>query len=352
MKSLLSDKGFVWFLGVVEDRDDPIQLGRVRVRCYGYHTDDKDQIPTGSLPWAVPMQGINSAALNGMGHSPTGLVEGSWVVGFFLDGQLAQEPVIMGAIGSIPSEYGNPQKGFFDPRIRDEDDDLHPHSVYPKYINETDVNRLARHNTRNEDDEIIHYTNPTFNATKDSGATLNVPKANTMESGADIRVQVAHSDGVQLWNERTTTNLTGSGGTRYNARYPKNHVYESESGHTVEFDDSPGAERINEHHKSGTFYEVDADGTKVTRIVANNYVIVAGSDNINIKGDVNLTIDSNCRTYIKGDWDIQVDGHKREYVKGSLTQVVDSDVVENYNSNQTTEIIGNLDVDALRIDLN
>ena len=52
MKSLLSDKGFVWFLGVVEDRDDPIQLGRVRVRCYGYHTDDKSESPTKDLPFA------------------------------------------------------------------------------------------------------------------------------------------------------------------------------------------------------------------------------------------------------------------------------------------------------------
>ena len=33
--------GFVWFTGVVEDRDDPDQLGRVRVRILGYHTEDK-----------------------------------------------------------------------------------------------------------------------------------------------------------------------------------------------------------------------------------------------------------------------------------------------------------------------
>ena len=58
MRNLLSDNGFVWFLGVVEDRNDPIQLGRVRVRCFGFHTDDKDKIPTNMLPWAVPMQGI------------------------------------------------------------------------------------------------------------------------------------------------------------------------------------------------------------------------------------------------------------------------------------------------------
>ena len=48
---------------------------------------------------------------------------------------------------------------------------------------------------------------------------------------------------------------------------------------------------------------------KVTEIVGQNYQIITGSNFVNVKGDVNLTIDSNCKTYIKGDWDIQVDGN-------------------------------------------
>ena len=173
---------------------------------------------------------------------------------------------------------------------------------------------------------------------------IDVPKANTTDK----------------WNERKTTDLTKTGVARYNTTYPKNHVYESESGHTVEFDDTPDAERINEHHKSGTFYEIDADGTKSTRIVANNYTVVAGTDHIYVKGDVNLTIDSNCRTYIKGNWDIQVDGNKTEVVKGEVsetykknkTENVTKNVTETYGANQKTQIVGNLDVDAARIDLN
>ena len=42
--------GFIWFTGVVEDRDDPSKLGRVRVRCVGHHTDDKSKIPTKDQP--------------------------------------------------------------------------------------------------------------------------------------------------------------------------------------------------------------------------------------------------------------------------------------------------------------
>ena len=47
-------KQFQFFFGVVEDRDDPKQLGRVRVRAFGGHNDDKDAIPTNTLI-AVPI---------------------------------------------------------------------------------------------------------------------------------------------------------------------------------------------------------------------------------------------------------------------------------------------------------
>jgi len=50
--------GFVWFTGVVEDRNDPSKLGRVRVRCLGFHTDDLVDIPTADLPWATVMHPV------------------------------------------------------------------------------------------------------------------------------------------------------------------------------------------------------------------------------------------------------------------------------------------------------
>ena len=52
IKNYMGRDGFIWFIGVVEDRNDPLELGRVRVRCLGYHTDDLSAIPTSSLPWA------------------------------------------------------------------------------------------------------------------------------------------------------------------------------------------------------------------------------------------------------------------------------------------------------------
>ena len=77
-------------------------------------------------------------------------------------------------------------------------------------------------------------------------------------------------------------------------------------------------QNVSMKNKSGTFREIDADGNVVTRIVGQNYQIIAGSNFVNVKGDVNLTIDSNCKTYIKGDWDIQVDGNV--VVKKNVTE--------------------------------
>lgn len=95
---------FYWFHGIVEDVDDPLKLGRVRVRCIGFHNEDKNIIPTDSLPWASQILPVTSASYKGIGRSATGLVVGSWVIGFFRDGEIAQDPIIMGSIPSITDQ--------------------------------------------------------------------------------------------------------------------------------------------------------------------------------------------------------------------------------------------------------
>jgi len=118
-QSFLGKNGFVWFYGVVEDRHDPLYLGRVRVRCIGWHTDDKTSgsgIPTDDLPWADVINPITSASMSGIGRSPTGMVPGTHVFGFFRDGNEAQEPVVLGTLGGVPERLSNPNVGFFDPR--------------------------------------------------------------------------------------------------------------------------------------------------------------------------------------------------------------------------------------------
>ena len=145
--------GFIWFYGVVEDRQDPYLIGRVRVRCFGHHTGDKEELPTKDLPWAQVMLPVTSAGISGIGQSPTGLVEGSHVFGFFRDGEDRQEPVVMGSLPGYPTELGDPTKGFYSP-IKGSDDPHAPidkdgnkyltnESSHPRYINSPDTNQLA-----------------------------------------------------------------------------------------------------------------------------------------------------------------------------------------------------------------
>ena len=315
--------GFVWFTGVVEDRNDPSKLGRVKVRCLGLHTESKVDIPTADLPWAHVMQSTNNPSMQGLGNTPTFLVEGTWVVGFFLDAVEKQQPLIMGTLPGIPQAVADTTKGFNDPNGTYPSEKI-THSDHT--VEESDVNRLARNDTDKAHAVV---------ATKDSKRTQEVTTANSTGS----------------WNEPKSA---------YAAAYPKNHVMETESGHIKEYDDTSGQERIHEYHTKGTFYEIDKDGNKSTRIVGDNYEVVAGSDFVNIKGTANLTIDSNCNTYIKGNWNIQVDGTKTEVVTGAVSETYKSTKTENvtgavqetFSSTQTTNVTSNVTITGSRIDLN
>ena len=90
--------GFVWGIGVVEDRFDPQQLGRVRVRWLGYHSADKAKILTKDLPWAQVMQSVGGSAMAGIGEAPVNLVEGTWVCGFFSDTGWMDDAVVIGTL--------------------------------------------------------------------------------------------------------------------------------------------------------------------------------------------------------------------------------------------------------------
>ena len=77
---------FVWFFGIVEDTSsDPLRLGRVRVRAVGFHQSSAN---TTDLPYALVLNG-GAARIN----------SGQMVFGFFLDGEEAQQPIIMGLMG-------------------------------------------------------------------------------------------------------------------------------------------------------------------------------------------------------------------------------------------------------------
>jgi hypothetical protein len=90
-------KQFIWWTGVVEDIQDPLKLGSVRVRIIGLHSENKSLVPTDSLPWAqvaLPATGAKSVS---------GPREGDWVFGFFQDGEYAQIPVVLSVFPGIES---------------------------------------------------------------------------------------------------------------------------------------------------------------------------------------------------------------------------------------------------------
>ena len=88
--------GFVWWVGEVEDNEDPMELGRVKVRCLGYYTNFAGgtlaDLPTGSLPWATVLQHTSQAGNDGQGESAGQLQPGAIVLGFFMDCLLYTSP--------------------------------------------------------------------------------------------------------------------------------------------------------------------------------------------------------------------------------------------------------------------
>ena len=112
IQNIYNPQGFFWWVGVCESRADPEKAGRCQVRIFGDHSSNKEQLPTKDLPWAIPMQPITSAATSGKGSSPIGPVEGTWVIGWYLDGADKQMPMMIGCVAAstISTTYQSPQE--------------------------------------------------------------------------------------------------------------------------------------------------------------------------------------------------------------------------------------------------
>ena len=325
--NFLGFNGFIWFNGVVEDRQDPEKLGRVRVRCVGIHTQDKSLLPTADLPWSQVILPTTSAGISGLGQSPAFLVEGTWVFGYFRDGQDCQEPMIIGTLPGVPSELSNVNKGFYD-----------PNGVYPKYKDETDTNRLA-----------VNGKNPHLSLElRKLSRITGVPTADfDLVSVQDhVGSEIPASDG-DTWSQPEVP---------YAAVYPYNHVYESESGHIKEYDDTKGHERIYEAHRVGTSYEISPDGTKTDIIKGDHYTITYGKSQASIDGQSDITIGGRHKLYINKDgqlnnhYDIQIGPNANINIqvdKGNLNLVVkDGQLNTNVGGDYNLKVDGNMNVDV------
>ena len=255
------EQTFVWWMGVVEDRKDPMKIGRCRVRILGYHSEDKGEMPTDSLPWAYPAMPINSAPR----ETPVGPVEGSWVMGFFRDGDNAQQPVMTHNIDYGYSTFNESEKGFNDPNPLEAGRPRRPVDEDWPTLEEVNTHRLSRGE-----------------------------KAKTWISNNKLVKGIVTALRGRIWDEPESS---------YDAKYPYNTASESESGHVVEVDDTPGAERLVKRHRKGTFEEIDPEGSRVTKVVKDDYEIVYGEKRIFNQQGLDITTE--------GDLNIKVGGTLR-----------------------------------------
>jgi len=534
-----------FMLGCVEDRNDPLMLGRARVRILGLHTHDKSLLPTEDLPWAYKIQPTTSGAMTGIGHSPVGVMEGTWVAVQFIDPD-KQIPFIVGTLGGIPQTKQPPLDSFEllnsesnvketvtpdttqapeePPKTQEEklqatSDSLPVKSAREFTTSQEGLNLMHQFEgfksapyqdvkgvwtigygstyladgspvtantpsvTKEQADELMKYklakefepavkkvrapiTQSMFDGmvclcynigtgafskssvkSKTDTADYNgaaeaflmwnksggvvyagltrrreaekalylsdgIPKtdgsiAETPQSmAADEKAIQEAPSGVaesspaaasaaqyqrrkfngQLGfkdpngkyplqthlNEPDTNRLArhqkikdtivyfkecaehkgveiANGGgtwdqakTPYNASYPFNNVFQSESGHVQEWDDTPGKERIHTYHKTGTFWEVDHNGTLVRRTVGDDYQILERNGYVHVIGNAHVCVEGAKTLLVNNTLDIEVMGTTVINVHDSATIATADDLNLSVGGNINLDCSGDL----------
>ena len=340
-------EGFNWFTGIVEDRNDPLFLNRVRVRIHGAHTQNKQMIATPDLPWSEVLMPSTSPSLSGLGTTTHGLVEGSSVMGFYRDGPEMQSAVIMGSFIGVPQHFyridetidnfngtrifqempRTTKDGFNDPRLgtaTDYNKKDYPDGTSPKHINRDYGLTLALDKSPRRDGETKGEVYP-------KREYLGTSDVNVLARDYDDKtypvIKLVDGEGKQLVTKQASlvNRILGDLGGLSQAveygtpirhikpKYPFNHVHETESGHVLELDDTPDFERIHLYHRTGTRVEIDKDGSYVEKVVKDKYSVVLGDDTVTISGNVTVNI--------TGDADITVDGATNLTSKGDISMV-------------------------------
>lgn len=104
MSNFIGKDGYSWWVGVVENTEDPLKIGRCKIRVFGWHTDNLQLLPTADLPWAMP-KANDVYSFN----VPT---PGDYVTGYFADGESGQNAYYDSVIPGIRSQPWDTSKGF------------------------------------------------------------------------------------------------------------------------------------------------------------------------------------------------------------------------------------------------
>lgn len=375
----------IWFIGVVEDRTDPLKTGRCRVRCLGFHEQDISELPTDMLPWAQLLIPANSQ------NEIKPPKEGSWVMGFFKDGERCQEPMIISLIPGIPTVSPEDKKteGFYDKgtdkdkrpfppkelkysvdgkklEIEEGESDFYPpkeEGYLKQSIDEPDTPRVSR-NDEGQIEDKDGNTKKFRNDKTGLPANSHIDKVKDFRIGGDTYekegIEKALSEKTvgenSAYSKNSNIDRTSSNAeeiddgkkwkekeTDYKALYPYNNTEQSESGHIFEIDDTPGAERIHQQHRSGTFYEIHPDGAKVEKVMADNFHITQQNEYKLNLGNYEVTIKKNKGERVEGDIFVHINGERSLKIdKDSHVEILGNDTYTTKgNREQTT--VGNKD---------
>ena len=368
---------FIWWLGVVEDNNDIAMAGRVKVRITGYHTANRETLPVKHLPYAIPINSVTSAAMNGIMENHQ-LVQGSTVIGFFADGDEGQIPMILGTVAGNPMSHvedGQPtgttnpdnlRRGFTDPTgkfPRASDGKIkgtvegEGHEEGFAGVGEPDTSRLARNEHAEEhyslinrreirEDKIRTATAPSVEGDgllDDKGG-----KAYEPVEWDEPHPRGKSKDEAKYFNPRQDMNDGGDGDPSkkgnmedYTSLYPFNTVKETRAGFVFETDNTEGNKRYHEYHPSGTHKEIHHDGTKVEKIIGDDYEIITKDKNVLIRGNCNVTIVGDCKMLVQGDKYEEIEGDLFQTIHGDrITKIQGSDI-KSVVTDQGTSIKGN-----------
>ena len=320
----------VWFIGVVESRNDPLKIGRCKVRCLGFHTENLEDLKTEDLPWSHLLIPPNSD------YEVKPPKEGSWVIGFFKDGKECQEPMILSLVPGIPiipaedgkdeflskeSSFGEESKyktcGFYDLGS-----DLNTRPYPPEDLISNDGSTVVIRNPEKvdlypagkggnggdgegegEQDIELPFMKQVVDEPDTSRIARNEKKESTL---IQKRIDWLQKN-VPMALKKTETWEEPK--TKYDSVYPYNNVKQTESGHVFEVDDTRGKERISHQHRSGTFYEIHPDGTKVEKVLNKNFKIVHGNEYVLNFGGIEICIKGTKGELIEGDYNVEVKGN-------------------------------------------
>lgn len=145
-----------------------------------------------------------------------------------------------------------------------------------------------------------------------SGVTIAAGKPNfwsrLLSAAAVMAAPGVNTVVNQLFKDKRNAGSWSEPTTPYAAQFPYNKVQQSESGHVIEIDDTPGAERVHIFHRSGSFIEFHPNGTVVYKNLRDGYDLTMGDKYVKVAGACHISVDGKATLFAKGNVEVQSDG--------------------------------------------